>query len=277
MVTRRDYLKEDVDAAHSVLIELAHLLGEYRDQFVVIGGWVPELLIPDSSEPHVGSLDVDIAVNHRDVPEDAYRRLEELLLSCGYERGEQPFVFYRKVGNKTVELDVLSGEYGGTGRNRRHQRFQEIRARKARGADLAIELSTPVEIVGQLPGGGRDRVAVRVASIVPFFVMKAAALDDRLKEKDAWDIDYCLRNYPGGLDAIVGAFLPQVSKGLVREAIERLGRKFETVDSVGPKFVADFDEIVDREDRELRLRDAFERMQYVLAKLRARIEELDGR
>lgn len=31
MVTRRDYRAEAVFAAKSVLIELAHLLGEYRD------------------------------------------------------------------------------------------------------------------------------------------------------------------------------------------------------------------------------------------------------
>jgi hypothetical protein len=45
---------------------------------------------------------------------------------------------------------------------------------------------------GELPGGGKDSVTIRVASIVPFIVMKAMALDDRLKEKDARDIYYCL-------------------------------------------------------------------------------------
>jgi len=43
MVTRRDYTDEAVKAAKSVLIELTHLLGEYRDNIVLIGGWVPEL------------------------------------------------------------------------------------------------------------------------------------------------------------------------------------------------------------------------------------------
>jgi hypothetical protein len=31
MVTRRDYTAEAVEAAKSVLIELMHLLGEYKD------------------------------------------------------------------------------------------------------------------------------------------------------------------------------------------------------------------------------------------------------
>ena len=46
MVTRRDYTAEGVEAARSVLIELVHLLGEYKDDIVLIGGWIPEVLLP---------------------------------------------------------------------------------------------------------------------------------------------------------------------------------------------------------------------------------------
>jgi tRNA nucleotidyltransferase/poly(A) polymerase len=81
VVKRTDYGENAVSAARSVLIELAHLLGEYRDQFVIVGGWVPELLIDHPGELHVGSLDVDIALDHRNVPEQAYRTLQELLLA----------------------------------------------------------------------------------------------------------------------------------------------------------------------------------------------------
>jgi hypothetical protein len=41
VVTRRDYTSEAVAAAKSVLIELVHLLGQYRDEIVLVGGWVP--------------------------------------------------------------------------------------------------------------------------------------------------------------------------------------------------------------------------------------------
>ena len=46
MVTRRDYTAEGVEASRSVLIELVHLLGEYKDDIVLIGGWIPEVLLP---------------------------------------------------------------------------------------------------------------------------------------------------------------------------------------------------------------------------------------
>jgi hypothetical protein len=38
-ITRINYSTEIVSAARSVLLELAHLLGEYRDDMVIVGGW----------------------------------------------------------------------------------------------------------------------------------------------------------------------------------------------------------------------------------------------
>ena len=119
MVTRRDYTAEAVEAAKSVLIELTHLLGEYRDNIVLIGGWVPELLIPQKPRPHVGSMDIDLALNHLKIQEDGYKLIEELLTSRGYyqEAEKQPFIFFRNVplGGSVikVQVDILSGEYEG--------------------------------------------------------------------------------------------------------------------------------------------------------------------
>jgi hypothetical protein len=48
-----------VEVARSVLIELMHLLGEYRNDIVLIGGWVPELLLPQEPRRHVGSMDIE--------------------------------------------------------------------------------------------------------------------------------------------------------------------------------------------------------------------------
>lgn len=70
MVTRRDYTAEAVAAAKSVLIELVHLLGEYRDEIVLVGGWVPELLLGDQVPPHTGSMDIDLALDHRRLREE---------------------------------------------------------------------------------------------------------------------------------------------------------------------------------------------------------------
>lgn len=186
MADMNDYPHEMTEAAHSVLLEIVRLLGEYRDDMRIIGGWVTELLV---SGDHIGSADVDILLNHLVISEECYRTIEELLLSRGYERGGQPYVFFRKVivGGRetTVHVDFLAGEYGGTTRKHRHQKVQEgFNARKARGADLAFEMYEEITLEGILPGGGRDTARVRVARMVPFIIMKAMAMQDRLKEKD---------------------------------------------------------------------------------------------
>ncbi len=273
MVTRRDYTAEAVAAAKSVLIELTHLLGEYRDNIVLIGGWVPELLISPKPRPHVGSIDIDLALNHVKIQEEGYRLIEELLTSRGYyqEPDKQPFIFFRNVlfGDSfiKVQVDFLSGEYEGTGKAHRTQAIQGMKARKARGCDLAFDMVREISVEGEIPGGGLDRVTVRIASIVPFLVMKGMALDDRLKEKDAWDIYYCLIAYPGGIDALVEEFRPHLSHGLVREGLGKIATHFSSLKSLGPKFVADFEEAGDPEEVERIVRDAYERIHAFLNRL----------
>lgn len=271
METQCPSYRPEVAAARTVLIELCGLLGAYRDHIVVIGGWVPELLLASGPVRHVGSTDVDLALNHRTLREAGYRMIQELLLARGYRQGQQPFIFKRTVAvegrDVVVEVDLLAGEYQGTGPAHRHQRILDVQARKARGCDLAFEMNTEVEVRGALPEGGEDTVRVRVASIVPFLVMKSMALADRRKEKDAWDIYFCLRHYPGGLDALTQAFRPHISHGLVREGLHNLATKFESPDHVGPKFVADFEDLTDPDARALRQRDAFERVAYLLRAL----------
>ena len=272
MVTHTDYTAEAVAAARAVLLELAHLLGAFHNDIVVVGGWVPELLLPEGA--HIGSTDVDIAVNHRTLEEPHYKRFQELLLSRGYRQAEsQPFIFYRAVPTADgrqiqVEVDLLAGEYAGTGPRHRTQKFDDVLARKARGSDLAFELFTEVELQGELPGGGKDQAHIRVASIVPFLVMKGMALADRMKEKDAWDIYFCLQHYPGGIDALAQAFEPHLAHGLVREGLDKIAQKFASPEHVGPKFVADFEAPTDPEARARLQRDAFERVSRLLEKLR---------
>ncbi|MBN1916313.1 MAG: hypothetical protein JW889_00270 [Verrucomicrobia bacterium] len=271
MVTRRDYNREAVEAARSVLAEVLHLLGRYREGIVLVGGWVPEFLCPSAETAHVGSLDIDLAVDHRTVTGAAYRTIRQLLLERGYEPGPQPFIFYRaiQVAGRVlrVQLDLLGGEYGGTAAGHRTQTVQDVRVRKARGADLAFESPLETTVEATLPGGGTDAVRVRVASLVPFVVMKSMALDERLKEKDAWDIYYCIKHYLGGADAVVEAFTPRLGHGLVRDGLARLAKHFGSVDAIGPAHVANFEEINDPEERARVIRDAFERVHDVLERL----------
>jgi hypothetical protein len=113
MVRKLDYKEQTVQAAHAVLLELVHILGEYREGIALVGGWVPGLLLPEDADEHVGSMDVDIALDHILLEEAGYETICQKLENCGYRRSEeQPFVFFRDVpvGDDTipVEVDLLA-------------------------------------------------------------------------------------------------------------------------------------------------------------------------
>jgi hypothetical protein len=116
-----------------------------------------------------------------------------------------------------------------------------------------------------------DSVAVKVVAISPYIVMKAEALSQRLKEKDSYDIYYCLTNYPDGINGLAEAFLPYMGGGLLNEGLKLLADGFASPDHIGPRYLADFLELTDPEDRAFIQRDAFERV----AALLERIQSLD--
>ena len=60
---------------------------------------------------------------------------------------------------------------------------------------------------------------------------------------------------------------PCVYHALAREGLEKIAGKFASPEHVGPRWVADFDEIVAPEDRAIRQRDAYERVGRLLSGL----------
>ncbi len=222
MANLSGYSQEVVEAAKSVLIECAHLLGEYRENIVLVGGWVPTLILPDAMENHIGSTDVDLALDHRKLRDAGYQKIEKLLLGAGYERTEKPFQYQKKVRGIPVFVDLLAGEYSGTGKRHRHQKIQGLKARKARGCDLAFESPVEITMDGTLPSGSQDRVMIRVASIVSFIVMKGMALAGRFKPKDAYDIYFCVLYYPGGFKGLAAEFKGHADNLLVKEGLEKI-------------------------------------------------------
>jgi hypothetical protein len=272
MVTKADYGKREVEASRSVLVELIHLLGEFKDSIVLVGGSVPPLLYREIAKDYVGTLDVDLALNHLTIDDETYQTIRNALLKRGYKEGKQPFIFYREVpteyGNPViVEVNLLSGEYGGTGKSHRTQKVQDVHARKARGCDLAFENFVTVEVEADLPDGGRDRVICKVAAVVPFIVMKGMALADRMKEKDAWDLYYCLTHHPSGIEKLIKEFRPHIDHKLVQEALRKISEKFASPEHIGPRHVADFESVTDMEEREALQRDVFERVDRLLREL----------
>lgn len=142
-----------------------------------------------------------------------------------------------------------------------------MRPRKARGCDLAFMNPNITELKGELPDGGIDRVTLHVASIVPFSIMKAQALKGRIKEKDAYDLYYCLQFYPGGHQALVNAFQQFRASSSVREGFQILKKRDASPEHIGPALTANFYDSHDPEEKAMIQRDAFERMQALIEAL----------
>jgi len=265
MVKQSDYHAPEVQACHSVLLEILTVLGEFRKNIAIVGGNVPPLIIPSAKEKYPGTLDIDLALDFQRIKDDTYKTIIAALTAGNYyqREGEQPFVFYRdvenKLGNKiTVEVNLLAGEYGGTGKGRRHQKAQDVQARKARGCDLVFGSPAKIVLSGMLPNGATNKLTVKVASIGTFLVMKGMALWQRMNEKDAYDVYYCCKYYPGGLGSLIEAVGSLVKNNLAKEGLRKIKAKFATIDGIGPTWVTDFLELSDVEEKARIQREAFE-------------------
>lgn len=266
-----------VSACRSVLVEVVHILGDYVDDMAIVGGWVPALLIEGAAEEHAASMDVDLALNQEKISEEAYATINKILTQHGYRQNSEKnaqFKYFKDVTVEgqtfTIELDLLTGEYGGeTGKSRRHESIQDVRALKARGADLVFDRTKTITVTGELPNeGGTDTVTCKIAGVVPFIVMKGIVLARRKKPKDAYDIEYVLRYYPGGIDAIVDLISSDLENRLVQEALTNIAQKFESVEHVGPTSVAAFLGIDDKEEQMRIKRRAFEAVQAFLSRVK---------
>ncbi|MBO4697958.1 MAG: hypothetical protein J5643_11895 [Lachnospiraceae bacterium] len=226
-------------------------------------------MFPD--EGHIGSVDVDVLINHLTLKDTGYQTLAKILVKNGYrEHPDKYFSFIKTICidgvDYDVDVDILAGMYGGTQKEKRSQHVQGIKALKATGGNFAFEFDAQdIKVEAKRPDGALDVAHVKVIAVVPYLVMKTAAMG-RGKAKDAYDIYFLLKHYAGGTAAIAKLFETVKNSGLVSEMKVKLEEKFASVSHAGPADVADFMEI-EGEERELILRDAYEQIRALLSQI----------
>ena len=205
MVNVSDSGDEAVLACRSVMMEVLTILGKHRKHLVVVGGWVPPLLF--GAGDHIGSIDVDLAIDWRQIPDYVYETITKDLQKRGYYRklDDPENRFWRDVkrGADTyrIRVDLITGadaddEYC-SGRL-----IQGMQVWCARGVKVALDHWVGKDIDGVLPDGGKNKISARVATAGALIVMKGIALDERMKEKDAYDIYYCCCHHPDGIESL---------------------------------------------------------------------------
>lgn len=254
-------------ASRAVLLELVTTLRAYRDALVLVGGWVPYLLLQRHQPPgdpflHVGSIDIDLAVDPARVQEPEYATIVDLLTERGYQpapdqRGQRiPNSLIRTVPSPAtakpyaIRVDFLTPDAaparqslppGRAGGARRHAEIQSgLLARKIKGCEAAFAHQMTVELSGTLPEGGELTVPLRMADLVGIVTMKGIVLGERYREKDAYDLYALIAHYQRGPRDVAEAVRPHLDTPLVADALQAIRAAFGRREANGPAWAAAF-------------------------------------
>jgi hypothetical protein len=267
---REDYSERQVDAARRVLIDVGQVLASFADCMVVIGGWVPDLLLPEAAEPHVGSIDVDFALNADRLQDGRYAELLKLLLDTKrYEHGGKAFQLVSTVdledGERPVQVEVefLAPADAELSKNK-PKLIPEFRVLQTEGCSEAFRAPVEKRLSGQNVRGAENTVRLLVASLADFLVLKAHAIGGRDKPKDSYDFCYTLENLPQGVEGLAADWAARLDERNVARAIDILREKFGAVKSFGPQQVVEFHNSQDKDEQEMQARRGYEMVQRLL-------------
>ncbi len=242
-----DYDNRTTTAVKTVLVEIGQILGSFKGKFAVIGGAVPWLLLDNEDMPHVGTLDIDLGLDAEALGDGEYALLVEALIGHGYQQREElrRFQLVRQVpasdGGPPIDIvvDFLMPRDADVVKRDRPL-IDNFAVQRADGADLATHFYEMVAVSGLMPTGGTNRVEIAVCSIPALLAMKGYAIEHRHKQKDAYDIYYCVRNYPGGIEALADACRSVLQHRSGKTGYGHIAGKFETSESYGPTSVRRF-------------------------------------
>lgn len=262
--SREDYNQRQVEAAHRVLIDIGQVLAPYKDCMVLVGGWVPDLLLGDAEEPHIGSVDVDVALDAVKLNDGRYAEMLGLLLNTKrYVPGSKAFQLVATVdledGEKPVEVDLEFLAPKNVKLTKRTPKLiKGFRVLQADGCAAAFHNPQQIELSGKMMKGSTNTIRLQVASLPDFLIMKAHAIGGRDKPKDVYDFCYCLEHFPGGIAELAEAWKARRTDNDVVQSIAIMKEKFGSVQSFGPQQLAEFHGDLNEEVRAIQARQAFE-------------------
>jgi len=246
-----EYKSEQLELVRSTCLYVATKLGDMTDEVVVVGGLVPSLLVDpadlsEGTDPHVGTMDLDLGLKLAILDEERYRSLTERLREAGFsqDRNEEGRPTrqrwrMRDSGSVTVDFLIPPSRKDDRGGGPRHIE-QDFAATITPGLQLAFQDRKRVRLEGKTIKGEKAHRDIWVCGTGAFIVLKALAFRGRGENKDAYDLFYVVRNYGEGVEDVASHLRPLLTDPEAQRAIDILRNDFSDHDGVGPLRVAEF-------------------------------------
>lgn len=242
--TAAGYGAEQLEQVRSVCLYVATKLADLRDDWVIIGGLVPSLLIDQQRlsavDRHVGTLDVDLGLQLGILADEGYREITARLREAGFgpDSNEAGNIVRQRWKHASAVLSTVEflippaspGQHGGSLQNLE----RDFAAVVAPGVDLAFRDRRLVTLSGTTVLGEEASRDVFVCGPGAYVVLKALAFAGRGANKDAYDLYYVLQHYEGGLAEIAESIRLLRGESVVTEALAVLDREFRRLDATGP-------------------------------------------
>lgn len=252
---RDGYTPEDLLHVRSACLTIAATLGAQLDRLCIVGGLVPNLLIdeqfgPDSDAdaPHPGTNDLDVAMQIALLDNQGYAEISTRLRQEDFgparnQTGNEVLQTWTLAGTNVMVDFLLPPLEGGPAPGRVQPLESDFGALIIPGVELAAEERVLIELDGHTLAGERITRDIPVCGPGAFVVLKALAFADRVEPKDAYDLVYVVRRWPGGAADISRRLVGHAKnhESIVRRALERLANDFRDPDRVGPRRAAEFD------------------------------------
>lgn len=211
------YDTNQTEASRGALVELTLSLELYKDDFVLVGGWVPYFLTQGYAE-HCGSIDIDVVLRPSIVIR--YESIRDIVVSLGYEPTKNPFRFERQL--KAIDgtpfpmhLDFLTEPKVKQEVEALLDVQEDLQAVFIPSCSIVFTFNYTEIVKGILPSGGEGSANIRTSDIVGALTMKGLALGrPRKLEKDSYDI-YTVAGFHGGT--------PHKAASRFKKLIETLG------------------------------------------------------
>jgi hypothetical protein len=255
-----EYDNGQVELVRAACLYVATRLGDMMDDLLIVGGLVPSLLVDqanlgEGADPHVGTMDLDVALQVGLLEGGRYRELSDRLRDAGFAMdtnasGNPTRQRWVVAGDGRVTVDfliepTLETDKGGSLRNLQ----PDFAAIIAPGLRCAFRDRRRITLDGTTLLGEKTTRDIWVCDAGAYVVLKALAFHARCANKDAYDLFYVVRNYGTGPADVAAKLARLLDDPDADRALAIIERDFSDPDAVGPRRVADF--IVGTEDADL--------------------------